>query len=124
MLKVLADPIQIQQLLLNLIWNAVEAIENSSAALRIITVQAAVRDNKDLLVAVKNTGPVIPQEVLGQIFNPFFTTKSEGMGLGLSICQSIVEDHHGRLWVSSEVKDGTTFNFSLPTVEEDDHVDR
>jgi PAS domain S-box-containing protein len=122
--RILAGPIQVQQLLLNLIWNAVETIDESLPPERVITICTAMGDGHHILVTVRNTGPVIVPEKLAHIFDPFFTTKSEGMGLGLSICQSIVESHHGRLWAVSDEEHGTSFNFTLPISEEDEHVDR
>jgi PAS domain S-box-containing protein len=122
--RILAGPIQVQQLLLNLIWNAVESIDESLPSERIITICTAMGDGPHILVTVRNTGPLIVPEKLARFFDPFFTTKAEGMGLGLSICQSIVDSHYGQFWAVSDEEHGTSFNFTLPISEEDEHADR
>ena len=77
--------------------------------------------NDAIKVAVQDTGHGIPSETLEHIFDPFFTTKNSGLGLGLSICRSIVEAHGGRLWATSDTENGTIFFFTLPIVDGDHH---
>ncbi len=120
---ILVGPIQIQQLFLNLLWNALEAIDEDHPVERVVTIYTAVADSHHVRVTVRNTGPVIEPEKLDRIFDPFFTTKSDGMGLGLSICQSILENHHGRLWAESDEEYGTRFNFTLPLSEKSEYDD-
>ncbi|MBK8509482.1 MAG: GAF domain-containing protein [Candidatus Competibacteraceae bacterium] len=109
---VLADPLQFQQVVLNLIRNAADAMSASEEP-RIITVFARhVGDTVE--IGVKDTGPGVAPDLLNQVLNPFFTTKPDGLGLGLSISQSIVEAHGGRLWATPNPGPGITFHFSLP----------
>jgi PAS domain S-box-containing protein len=107
------DRIQLQQVILNLVLNACEAMtdcDRSECELRVVTHLAkdAVR------VSVRDRGGSIPEEKLEHVFDPFFTTKEEGMGLGLSVCQTIIKAHRGRLWATNNVDRGATFHFSLP----------
>ncbi|HCK79912.1 MAG TPA: ATP-binding protein [Candidatus Competibacter sp.] len=110
---VLADPLQFQQVVLNLIRNAVDAM-NQIEGPRIISVFARL-DGEVVEIGVKDTGPGVAPDVFNQLLNPFFTTKPDGLGLGLSISQSIVEAHGGRLWATSNQGSGITFHFTLPT---------
>jgi two-component system sensor kinase FixL len=105
------DRVQIQQVLLNLIRNAVEAMEDSQV--RELTLGTRVQDG-ELVVSVADTGNGIPPEIEARLFQPFVTTKPEGMGIGLSVCRTIVEAHGGRLWVEPKVPAGSTFRFTLP----------
>jgi two-component system sensor kinase FixL len=112
--NVLVDKIQVQQVVLNLVRNAVEALsQTEKRELRIRTVPSG----KMVMVSVEDTGPGLPDQVLSRLFQPFVTTKAHGMGLGLSICRSIVEAHGGRLWATSGAGTGTTFSFTLPAFE-------
>jgi signal transduction histidine kinase len=77
-------------------------------------VNSEVRDGRDIVITVKDSGPGIAPENLDRIFDRFFTTKSNGMGMGLSICRSIVEAHNGRLWAEPDVRPGSVFRISLP----------
>lgn len=115
---VLTDRIQIQQVLLNLMRNAVEAMQGTSRReLRIVT--AAQRDGM-AQVSVIDTGPGLAPEVSAQLFQPFVTTKKQGMGVGLSICRTIVEAHGGHIWAQPAPGGGTAFSFTLRTVEKDE----
>jgi two-component system, LuxR family, sensor kinase FixL len=112
-LHVLIDKIQIQQVLVNLVRNAVEAMAASSR--RELTIETAPADTKMIHIGVIDTGPGIAQEIADRLFQPFVTTKAQGMGVGLSICRSIVEAHGGRLWTEPNPEGGTIFRFTLPT---------
>jgi signal transduction histidine kinase len=107
------DRIQLQQVLVNLITNAMEAMMENKRP-RILRIKSATHDPNGVMVSVADTGPGIDPAVANRIFNPLFTTKSSGMGLGLAICRSIIEGHDGRLWVSSAAEGGSVFQFVLP----------
>ncbi|MGA2087675.1 MAG: PAS domain S-box protein [Stellaceae bacterium] len=108
---VVMDKVQIQQVLLNLIRNALEAMETSEE--RILVIEAATKDGM-LEFRVSDTGPGLPPEVAGNLFQPFVTTKARGMGVGLSICRSIIEAHGGRISTAKRLGGGTVFAFTLP----------
>ena len=112
--KILADRVQLQQVVLNLMMNAIEAMGSMQNGARILGVNSELRDGRDILITVKDSGPGIEPENLDRIFDRFFTTKSNGMGMGLSICRSIVEAHNGRLWAEPDVRPGSVFHVSLP----------
>jgi signal transduction histidine kinase len=107
------DRIQLQQVLVNLITNAMEAMMENKRP-RILRIKSATHDPNGVMVSVADTGPGIDPAVANRIFNPLFTTKSSGMGLGLAICRSIIEGHDGRLSVSSAAEGGSVFQFVLP----------
>lgn len=107
------DPVQLQQVLLNLIVNAIDAMTTSSSGERTLRVGSEVRDGC-ICVSVTDNGPGVSEEMLDQIFTPLFTTKTHGMGLGLSICRSIVEAHHGQIWASLHRPRGVLVHISLP----------
>jgi C4-dicarboxylate-specific signal transduction histidine kinase len=107
------DRIQLQQVLVNLITNAMEAMMENKRP-RILRIKSATHDPLGVMVSVADTGPGIDPAVANRIFNPLFTTKSSGMGLGLAICRSIIEGHDGRLSVSSAAEGGSVFQFVLP----------
>jgi two-component system sensor kinase FixL len=113
---VLADRVQIQQVLLNLIRNAVEAMAESPR--RELTVTTAARDGGMVEVAVADTGPGLAEQVARQLFQPFVTTKRQGMGVGLSISRTIVDAHGGKIWAEKNENGGTTFRFTLRAVQE------
>ena len=108
------DHTQLQQVIVNLVTNAIEATSISRRSPRVIRVSTESNENGDVLTIVEDSGSGIDLQVLDCIFDPMFTTKPEGMGLGLSICRSIVEGHGGRLWVSPNPAGGSIFQFSLP----------
>ena len=108
------DRVQLQQVLLNLVMNACEAMADNDGVARGIEVSTARDDNSRLRLTVTDRGPGIPPELIGRIFEPFITTKSHGLGLGLSICHSIVAAHGGRLWVVNNPDRGASFFVSLP----------
>ena len=106
------DRVQIQQVLLNLIRNAMEAMEGCEV--RELSVGSIVEDGA-VLVSVADTGGGIAPEIEARLFQPFVTTKSAGMGIGLSVCRTIVEAHCGRIWVERNAAGGSAFRFTLPT---------
>jgi PAS domain S-box-containing protein len=108
------DRIQLQQIVLNLIMNAVEAMGDASKESRDLLISTAEDRSNGVLVAVRDSGPGLNPECLERLFDPFYTTKPGGMGMGLSICRSIIEAHSGRIWATANVPQGATFQFSLP----------
>jgi PAS domain S-box-containing protein len=108
------DRIQLQQIVLNLIMNAVEAMGDASKESRDLLISTAEDRSNGVLVAVRDSGPGLNPESLERLFDPFYTTKPDGMGMGLSICRSIIEAHRGRIWATANVPQGATFQFSLP----------
>jgi signal transduction histidine kinase len=110
--QVRGDRIQLQQVLLNLITNAIDSMAAKDGA-RALCLRSEVRDGGSVIVSVADTGTGIGSQELERIFNPLFTTKSGGMGMGLSICRSIIEAHDGRLWAAPNKPEGTVFQFML-----------
>jgi signal transduction histidine kinase len=108
------DVIHLQQVLLNLILNGMEAMSESSESNRRLTIRTAYDDKGNVEVAVEDSGPGIPSDQLPRLFDSFFTTKTHGMGLGLSIVGSIVEAHGGRIWAENNSSSGACFRFALP----------
>ena len=106
---------QLQQVILNLIRNAGEAMDAVSNRERVLRVRSAIHNTNEVLVSIEDSGPGIDPENINRIFEPFYTTKSDGMGMGLAICRSIIEAHKGRLWVSAGIQHGSVFRFTLPT---------
>jgi len=113
---VLIDRVQIQQVLLNLIRNAIEAMAGSPR--RELVIRAAAAPNGMAEISIADTGPGLADTVRERLFQPFVTTKAAGMGVGLSICQSIIELHGGRIWASANPGGGTVFHFTLECVVE------
>jgi signal transduction histidine kinase len=109
-----ADRVQLQQVLLNLILNGVEAMRRVAGHRRILAISSEPAQPDGVLVAVADTGPGLDPATAHRIFDPFFTTKPHGMGMGLSICRSIIAAHGGRLWASPGVPYGTVFRFTVP----------
>jgi PAS domain S-box-containing protein len=110
---VLGDRSQLQQVLLNLLLNAMDAMHDIPEPRRRISVKAAENGQAAVQITVADCGSGVSQEQAAHIFESFFTTKSNGMGLGLSIARSIIEAHHGTLWLDSNSRDGATFHFTL-----------
>ena len=111
--EISGDQAQLEQVFLNLIMNAIEAMGSSTSDVRTLEIKSAASDTGDVLVTVADSGPGVPVEKFDKIFDAFFTTKPEGMGMGLSICRSIVDAHGGRLWASRGDR-GLTFYVWLP----------
>ena len=121
---VCADLIQLQQVVLNLTHNGMEAMAECRSGQRQLTIQTSAVDGGAIEVAVRDTGHGIPAANLAHIFDPFFSTKPSGLGMGLAISRSIIEAHGGRLWANSNEGSGTVFRFTLPSAKEtcpDDH---
>jgi two-component system, LuxR family, sensor kinase FixL len=112
---VFVDRIQIQQVLFNLIRNAIEAMMDSP--LRSLTVSSTPQPDGFITVSIEDTGTGIEEKLAAQLFQPFVTSKRMGMGIGLSICLTIVEAHGGRIWFEPGAEGGTIFRFTLPTAE-------
>jgi PAS domain S-box-containing protein len=107
------DRVQLQQVMLNLIVNAVEAMSQMSDGHRELLISTGIEAG-DVLVAVRDTGPGLPEGAIEQAFDAFYTTKSSGLGMGLSICRSIIEAHGGRLWATANAPKGAVFQFTVP----------
>jgi PAS domain S-box-containing protein len=114
--RVLADRVQLQQVLVNLITNAAESMSDVGDRPRTVTISSSCDNQAQVEVAVIDAGSGINPKHRDRIFEPFFTTKADGMGMGLAICRGIVEACGGRLWASPNVDIGTTVRFSLPAV--------
>jgi signal transduction histidine kinase len=106
---------ELQQVILNLIRNAADAMKDVTYRPRVLTVKSEVQPPNSVLISVADSGTGIDPRDIDHIFDAFFTTKLNGMGMGLSICRSIIEDHSGRLWALPNLKYGSVFNISLPT---------
>ena len=117
------DRIQLQQVALNLILNAFEAMNEQPNGDRQVLIRTGLKDSR-VLAAVTDIGNGIPIEDAEKIFKPFYTSKPQGLGMGLSICRSIINRHHGRLWAENNPDRGATFYFSLPVSAEDQIVRR
>ena len=114
---ILGDRIQLQQVILNLIMNAIEAMSEISEESRALLISTHEAESGGVLVAVSDSGPGLPPADLGRIFEAFYTTKSSGLGMGLSICRSIVDAHGGRLWATPNEPHGAVFYMMLPIME-------
>jgi len=109
-----ADAIQIEQVLLNLIRNSFDAMEDVNKSKKQVTIEVSVDKDDTVQVAISDTGHGLPAENIDRIFEHFFTTKSKGLGMGLSISRSIIEAHGGRIWAEHNPAGGATFRFTLP----------
>lgn len=117
--SVLADPVMLEQVLLNLTRNAIEAMQDVPPERRVLRISAALDADADVVISVIDRGHGIPDEIAGRLFSPFFSTKSEGMGIGLNICRTTVEFHGGTLVCVPNPEGGTIFRFTLPALSED-----
>ncbi len=116
---ILGDRVQLQQVLINLMMNGIEAMQSVTDRPRELVIRSAQVEAQQVLVSVTDCGSGISAENADRLFNAFFTTKSSGMGMGLSICRSIVEAHGGRLSTYGNEGPGATFQFVLPLHRED-----
>lgn len=108
-----ADPVQLQQVLMNLVVNAIDVLRDQAEGLIYVEVDEA--PGKGVLFSVRDTGPGIPPDKRAKIFEPFFSTKSDGLGMGLAISRSIIENHGGELWLDGDCQPGACFEFWLPS---------
>jgi PAS domain S-box-containing protein len=115
---VLGDRIQLQQVILNLLSNGADAMDSIAAESRELVIGSSADESGNITVAITDVGAGLDRRNADRIFNPFFTTKPGGMGMGLAICKSIVEAHGGRIWAASNDGYGTTFRFALPAIRE------
>jgi C4-dicarboxylate-specific signal transduction histidine kinase len=111
---VAGDRVQLQQVILNLVVNAIEAMRSHGEGNKGLLICTRKTKPNDVLVEVLDSGPGVPPGTVEQLFEPFYTTKTSGLGLGLSICRSIVEAHNGRLWASQNKPRGAAFHFTVP----------
>lgn len=111
------DKIQLQQVLLNLLLNAFDAMKDSQMAEREVVVKAGLDGANMLKIMISDRGTGLTSDKLDKIFEPFYTTKREGLGMGLSISRSIIEAHGGRLWAENNQGSGATFSFTLPIAD-------
>jgi signal transduction histidine kinase len=115
---VIGNQVQLQQVILNLVMNAIESM--NSAEPRVLSIKCESTEHGTVLVSIGDTGSGIEIANLSRIFEPMFTTKARGMGMGLSICKSIIESHRGRIWVSAAAPRGSIFQFELPVHRPDE----
>jgi signal transduction histidine kinase len=112
--RVKGDQVQLQQVLLNLVTNAIDAMATMEGGERILRIGSNDDNGNGVIISVEDNGSGIEPKDIDQVFNPLFTTKAQGMGIGLTICRSIVEAHDGRLWAAPIRPRGAVFQFSLP----------
>ncbi len=112
--QVIGDPIQLQQVILNLILNGVEAMLGIQHRPKVLKIETEFDESKTINVSVHNLGIGLDPTILDLIFDPFFTTKSNGTGMGLSICRSIIEAHEGQLMAANAIPNGAVFIINLP----------
>ncbi|WP_246795984.1 sensor histidine kinase [Burkholderia perseverans] len=114
-ITIFADPVQIQQVLANLLLNGIHCIDSSQSRHRVLSLSVEHVDSGHALFEVRDTGTGMNGETLDSVFQPFFTTKADGMGMGLAVARSIIDAHGGRIWVESSTPAGTCFRFTVPT---------
>jgi two-component system, LuxR family, sensor kinase FixL len=112
--RVRGDRVQLQQVILNLLVNAFDAVKDCPAQNRQVIVRVEREGESMLKVTVRDRGVGLRGEVLDKIFQPFYTTRRDGLGMGLAICRSIIESHGGRLWAENNADGGATFCFTMP----------
>jgi hypothetical protein len=109
---VVGNEVQLQQVILNLVTNAIESM--NSAETRVLSIRSEIAGQNGVRVSIADTGSGIDLANLNRLFEPMFTTKARGMGMGLSICKPIIESHQGRIWVTAVTPKGSIFQFELP----------
>jgi signal transduction histidine kinase len=110
----LGDRIQLPQVILNLMLNGIESMSEVTTRPRRLMIRSMTREEDEICVSIEDCGIGVSAENLPRLFEPFFTTRSQGIGMGLAISRSIVEAHGGRLWAESTVNQGSVFQFTLP----------
>jgi signal transduction histidine kinase len=116
--EVLGNQVQLQQVISNLVMNAIESMGSSQT--RVLRIKTELSQSNTVQALIEDTGTGIKPSDVDRLFKPMFTTKARGMGMGLSICQSIIENHDGRIWVSPGANGGSIFQFELPTIASKD----
>jgi signal transduction histidine kinase len=116
--EVMADRVQLQQVIMNLVMNSIDAMKEVDRA-RELNIHSQKAEDEKLLLSVSDSGVGLPKQGADQLFDSFFTTKPDGLGMGLRISRSIVESHGGRLWAGDNSPHGASFYFTLPTRVED-----
>jgi C4-dicarboxylate-specific signal transduction histidine kinase len=111
--RIKGDQVQLTQVLVNLIMNAIDSMATQDGE-RVLCLRSEIQDSGSVMVSVVDTGTGVEASAIDRIFNPLFTTKAHGMGMGLAICRSIIEAHGGRLWVAGNTPRGAVFQFVLP----------
>ncbi len=115
---VFGDRVQLQQVVLNLVMNAIEAMSAVTDRQTVLAISSEPAESDGMIVSIEDTGAGLDPAIADRIFDPFFTTKPNGMGMGLSICRSIIQAHGGRCWASPRAPHGTAFRFTVPTAAE------
>jgi signal transduction histidine kinase len=118
------DRIQLQQVLMNLIRNAADAMSDVDDRPRQLIVRTAKVESDGVLVSVQDSGPGIDPTIRERIFDAFYTSKADGLGMGLSICRTIIEAHGGKLWATAALPYGAIFQFTLPVINDTVHYSR
>lgn len=116
------DPVQIKQVLLNLVSNALDAIEERNSGERLVTVRTRLDQDSELETTIADTGRGMTKQQLSKLFTPYFSTKSHGLGVGLTISKTIIEAHGGRLWGQPNSERGMTFGFTLPVLRRENRA--
>jgi C4-dicarboxylate-specific signal transduction histidine kinase len=111
------DRVELQQVLLNLFLNACDAMSAVPSHTRALRVSTKLDADTRIRVSVIDRGPGIPRENAGTVFEPFFTPKADGLGLGLTICRTIISEHGGQIWVDGSQSEGASVSFALPVVD-------
>ncbi len=114
---VVIDRVQLQQVLLNLVINAIESMKTVSGRARVLHLETTRHEEHSALVAIRDSGVGLDEGQMQRLFDPFYTTKPQGLGMGLSICRTILERHGGHLWAEANDGAGATFKFTLPLGE-------
>jgi signal transduction histidine kinase len=115
---ILADRIELQQVILNLMINAIEAMSTVSEGPRELLIRSGTDESEQVVISVQDSGPGIDPESLDHLFKAFYTTKPQGMGMGLAISRSIIDAHGGRLWAMANAPRGAVLQFILPVGSE------
>ena len=116
--KILGDRVQLQQVILNLLLNAFQAMKDAPVSERQVILRSSYDNGQTVIIAVHDCGVGLREDQMEKMFQPFYTTRSDGLGMGLPISRSIIETHGGRLWAQNNPGRGATFYFSVPVVRE------